>query len=199
MAHTWRRKNNLASWSLNLVDAREELQHWFHDTAVALVDHSLATGFAMPRDMAITTESGGEPDDVVALDPDRPAEHLAVLLAAHRDLEALTLTLALCCRMRTDGEDELLEDGADLFLSFDDGPDGSPLLHILLVLHVDIYAAETWGEERDNRVLAAINGPRLTAFLEGLQSELGATIDDIDAESYGDQAGPRGFRPPAGA
>jgi hypothetical protein len=87
----------------------------------------------------------------------------------------------------------LVDESGSLYLKTD-----APV-YIRLDLNADIYAYWSFGDVQDNAFLAAINGPRLTAFLERIERDVPAQFLDMDGESYGGLVGPRGFTPPAGS
>lgn len=72
-------------------------------------------------------------------------------------------------------------------------------VYLRMVLNADPYAPISRGPVKDNQVLAAINGPRLTAFLERIERDVPAQLLEVDEEVYRGAVGPRGFLPPAGA
>lgn len=72
-------------------------------------------------------------------------------------------------------------------------------VYLRVVLNADPYAPISRGPVKDNRVLAAINGPRLTAFLDRIERDVPAQLMEIDEEKYRGAVGPRGFLPQPGA
>jgi hypothetical protein len=71
--------------------------------------------------------------------------------------------------------------------------------YLRLALNADIYAPRSHGEIRDNTRLAALNGPRLTGFLQRIERDVPAQLLELDDEGYRGMIGPHGFLPPAGA
>ena len=51
-------------------------------------------------------------------------------------------------------------------------------------LRSDVHAPWTAGGSCDNRELAALNGPRFTAFLHRLEDELPAEFESTDGGTY---------------
>jgi hypothetical protein len=140
--------------------------------------------FANVRTSAWTSISTGE-DARVDPGKDLDADRLRSAGAALGDATRLDLDLDLRC-LGLDGSEEIVERGARLVLDLDwtdpSAPgQGQPQLDVVLHLNTDIYAPWTGGDHPDNRALAALNGPRLTAFLRRLRSKLGATLVDTDA------------------
>jgi hypothetical protein len=72
-------------------------------------------------------------------------------------------------------------------------------VYIRLDLNADIYAYWSFGDVQDNAFLAALNGPRLTAFLERIERDVPAQFLDMDGERYSGLVGPRGFTAPSPA
>lgn len=180
---TWRRKNGLASWH-HLVPMTEDVFPMQALCDAAAVVWAAIGDFANVRTSAWTSISAGED---VRVDPgtDLDADLLRSAGAALGDATRLDLDLDLRC-LALDGSEQIVERGARLALDLDwadpSAPgQGQPTLDIVLHLNADIYAPRTGGDRPDNRALAALNGPRLTAFLRRLRSKLGATLVDIDA------------------
>jgi hypothetical protein len=71
-------------------------------------------------------------------------------------------------------------------------------VYLRAVLNADPYAPISRGPVQDNRALAAINGPRLTAFLERIERDVPAQLIEVDEEVYRGAVGPHGFLTPAG-
>jgi hypothetical protein len=71
-------------------------------------------------------------------------------------------------------------------------------VYLRMVLYADPYAPLSRGPVKENRVLASINGPRLTAFLERIERDVPAQLLEVDEEVYRGAVGPRGFLPAPG-
>jgi hypothetical protein len=69
-------------------------------------------------------------------------------------------------------------------------------VYLRFVLNADIYAYWSFGDVQDNAFLAAINGPRLTAFLERIERDVPAQLLGMDGERYEGLVGPKGFKAP---
>jgi hypothetical protein len=148
--------------------------------------------FATVSEVSVTTGSGGEDAEMVSFDTDAVVwARMKEILAEHADVEVFDIDLTLQCRTP---EGALpVELGAHIWLEIDHDTARSSPLHLVFVLDVDIYAYQTWGVQRDNHVLAALNGPLLRGFMERLTSKPGTRVWDIDAPSYRGQVGPLGF------
>lgn len=188
---TWRRKGDLFSWDIQLPRGSSGLQAELrHATRVVLTTLS---GFAAPNEVSFSTVSEGE--DAAVLDglEEISASAVDAVFDTHHDVEEVCVGLDLLVT-GPDGPARIDEAGS-LWLQLEDEPDDrdSPL-RLLFSLDVDIYAERTHGNDPDNTVLAALNGPRLTRFLKRVRDELGGIVMDIDAPSYADQVTPTGFR-----
>lgn len=189
---TWRRKGGLASWSYNLTAPPPDRRRWVAETALTVAE--LLNGFAVPMEAWLTTGARGDLADPVSLPPHAAEAALWEALDRHDDLVAVRFTLALLLTLEPGAAPRPLQDSATLLLELDTDEDGRPYLHIHLSVDVDIYVERTYAEDRDNRVLAHENGPRLTVFLRALQTRLGAAVSDVDAISYPEQITADGFR-----
>jgi hypothetical protein len=180
---TWRRKSGLASWQHVLPMAEGALPTQALCDAAADV-WAIIGDFAYVRTAAWTSLSAGE-DARVEHGADLDGDRLRSSGSALDDPTRLDLDLDLRC-LGLDGSEGIVEGGARLVLDLDwsdpSAPgEGQPQLDVMLHMNADIYAPHTGGDHPDNRALAALNGPRLTAFLRRLRSELGATLVDVDA------------------
>ena len=181
---TWRRKSGLASWDLQLPGP--------YPAAVG-VGLSALGDFAAIRRVRLTTASGGEhAHDVPVPGSDSDVDAIVAALEQVPDLEDVEVDLDLLVAS-PDATLHRLPD-ATLWITWegDEGVEdrGHPV-RLLLSLDVDIHAARSRGDDRDNRTLAALNAPRLAGYLERLRAA-GAVYCDVDAPSY-PGAGPDGF------
>jgi hypothetical protein len=112
------------------------------------------------------------------------------------DIEEIEIDLDLICTPPSGEGSVRLPGGGTIWLSLEEEPDDreSPI-RLLFVLDVDIYAPLSWGVERDNRLLAGLNSPRLVAFLRRLNAHLRGALMDIDAPRYRGQNAAGGFAP----
>lgn len=178
---TWRRKSGLASWTFCFSEAADVAP--FRRVLAAVV--GALGSFGRPVDASWTSASTGDG----AAEQDLGAEPVAALLSVPlADPVQVSLTLELVVAL-PDGTTETLPAGADLWLDREDGE-----TVVVLSLDVDLYAWRSWGEQRDNAALAALNAPRLAGFLSRLVA-IGAELNDIDAESYPGQVSATGFEP----
>ena len=189
---TWRRKSGLASWDFQLPGA--------YPAAVGAALAALGD-FAQVRRVRLTTASGGEGARTLqSADVDVDVEVIVEALEQVPDLEDVEVDLALLVVAPDNAPNKLVQsrlDDATLWITWegDDGVEerGHPV-RLLLSLDVDIYAARSRGDDRDNRAMAALNGPRLAGFLDRLRAA-GAVFFEVDAPSY-PGAGPTGFDAP---
>jgi hypothetical protein len=110
------------------------------------------------------------------------------LVCLDRNLEPFEIPFGaeLWINMRVDESGSLyLMTDAPVYLRFD--------------LNADIYAPQSFGDMPSNALLAAINGPRLAAFLERVERDVPAQLLGMDGERYGGLVGPRGFTAPPNA
>lgn len=143
-------------------------------------------GFAVPAAASWTTASAG--DDAAAQSIGEPIDDAVVseTLQAHPDLIALALDLDLRV-LAPDGTTEVtIRDGAVVHIELEDDE-----LVLWVSLHVDLYAQPSFGPNRDNARLAALNAPVLAAFLARLVDETGARFHNVNAPGY--NANPHGF------
>jgi hypothetical protein len=192
---TWRRKSGLATWHYR-VPMPDGLSPGEALCDAVVRGWSTLDGFAGVAEAAWTTMSAGE-DARVETRPKLDPPRLRSTCAELRDVCTIDLSLDLRC-VGVDGSEGVIEQGAKLVFDLD-WPDpndlsvGQPELDVVLRLYVDIYAPRTGGLHPDNHALAALNGPRLTAFLRRLRSELGAELVDVDAYAGHDTVNEDGF------
>jgi hypothetical protein len=72
-------------------------------------------------------------------------------------------------------------------------------VYLRVDLNADIYSPRTQTSVRDNTLLARLNGPRLTQFLERIQRDVPAQFLEMDGAHYNGMVGPRGFTAPDAA
>ncbi len=188
LSTTWRRKGGLASWRFSLpLPASTAPRDALVGCLVSVV--RALDGFARPTEASWTSAEAGED----ALEQDLgDAPEATLLRSTVPDPTDVALSLALFYADPVSGEHEILL-GGDLWVELD--PDGHGL-GVRLSLDVDLYAWRSWGWDRDNRATAELNAPRLRSFLQRLQRDLGARLEDIDAPDYPGQVDALGFRPP---
>lgn len=135
-------------------------------------------------------EQGGPAKLLAFLQAEKPAlvQTYLDLSCVDRNLEPFEINLGaeFWIKMRVDESGSLYKDtDAPVYIRFD--------------LNADIYAYWSFGDVQDNATLAALNGPRLTAFLERIEREVPAQLLGMDGERYDGLVGPRGFTAPAKA
>lgn len=188
LSTTWRRKGALARWRFSVprsasTEPRDALLGCLVSAVRAL------EGFARPTEAAWTSAAAGED----ALEQDLGhAPEATLLTSTLTDPTEVVLSLALFYADPAGGEHEIRRAG-DLWVELD--PSDAQIT-IRLTLDVDFYAWRSWGRDRDNRATAELNAPRLRSFLERLQRDMGASIEDIDAPDYPGQVDELGFHPP---
>lgn len=180
---TWRRKSGLATWQY-LVPMTEQGRPMQALCAAAVSAWEAFEDFANVRSASWTSISTGE-DARVEPGATLDAALLRSTCTDLGDATRLDLTLDLRC-LGLDGAEGTVEAGGKLVLDLDWSDPSSPgegtaQLDVVFHLSADIYAPRTGGEKPDNQALAAVNGPKLTAFLRRLRAKLGATLVDIDA------------------
>lgn len=151
--------------------------------------------FAQPIRIEGSTLHDGEDAFVTKL-----SSHAMTWLKSRADVTQLDINLALRCYDLTDSGEvvtALLEDGhLTLFLSLTANghlrSDRNPI-RLIITLDCDIYASLSWGADRDNRFLAAHNGPLLHNFLVRLERELPVELIAIEAPDYANRVGRHGF------
>lgn len=163
---------------------------------------ALLAEFAYPTLVSVSTR---EREYACEIDwPDK--EGPPALLAFLRQSETTTVhaRLNLTCLDR-DVEPMEIAWGADFLVNIrltDSGvldPMMDAPVYLRFDLNADIYAPRSFGDLPDNALLAGINGPRLTAFLERIERDVPTQFLDMDGERYGGLVGPRGFTTPANA
>lgn len=209
------RNHGLAIWNYRLCDgetAEKEFQCPLTPRAralwIALRTHRLLSTlhpFAHAQKASISTQSGGEDAVVVQLKTAQATEKLLKRLRCTYDVIASDISLALDC-LETDALGErrklTIEGGGTLIMSIDLDEQGNldmtfeDAISLAFFLHVDIYSPLTYGQIRENRELAAWNGPLLSNFLKRLEREIPATFDGVDAADYKGLVGRYGFIPP---
>lgn len=113
----------------------------------------------------------------------------------HTDTARVELTFDLRCRDTNDvefviarGMDCRIERGSLV------DPNATDPLEITISLDTDVYSPVTWGQERDNRSLAARNAPLFNQFLLAVRARTAASVGPVHAEDYAGQVGPDGFK-----
>jgi hypothetical protein len=72
-------------------------------------------------------------------------------------------------------------------------------VYLRLKLNADVYAPRSIGDIKDNKLLAALNGPRLSGFLERIERDVPAQLLEIHQDHHPPgTVGPRGFKAPNG-
>lgn len=170
-------------------------------TTALLVEQAVGVASCLDRfgvvtEVGLRTASRGDYAGTRALGGRDLQGVLAEAAAEHPDLVEIRLALDLLVHLVPAGPEERLSGAGSVAVSliprWDPGEERR--ISVSLSVHVDIYAATTWGEVRDNRVLAALNGPRLAGFLRCLGARPGITVTGAESDSY--HADERGFDSP---
>lgn len=144
--------------------------------------------FSFPR--RIDVETLRSPPDYEVLPPmtERKLQRLDRFLRSTQDVSCIYIPTTLrCVQVAEDGELEPIElDGDGVFWlniehnedgTFEDAPD---VVRLRFNLWADIYSPLAYGSEDDNRELAALNGPRLEAFMRRLQAALPLVLYEFE-------------------
>lgn len=159
---------------------------------------ALLGDFAYPTEANVAVQRMGE--DACLIDwrtKDGPAE-LLDFVGKTDGVHYVHAGLTLTCLDRNLEPFEIAR-GAGLFVNFaltESGALNTAMeepVYLRVVLRADPYAPISRGPVENNRALAAINGPRLTAFLERIERDVPARLIEIDEAVYRGAVGPRGF------
>lgn len=201
MPPSWTTGSGLVDWSYSAVPTSGPLGPPGGRTTAVLMEQALDVascldGFAVPAEVRFRTSSTG---DRAGTRPVHGRDLRVVLAEAaldHEDLVGIGLALDLLVDLDPAAATERLPGAGSVTVSLipRGGAHEERRIGVSLSLDVDIYAATTWGEVRDNRVLAGLNGPRLAGFLRCLDARPGITLARIESDSY--CADERGFDSP---
>ena len=191
-AKTWRWQDGLALWSFRIPSsAGEDLAQCLQRCVGGIMVN--LQGFAEVGSVAVSTESGGE-DAFEAIGASQIRELDLEGLVARDSTAEITMWLNLLVVVEPDTENTLLNNAAQLSVeAADAGPGGGIAVDVTLSIDVDLYSPLTWGEDRNNRALAEINGPRLTRFLAFLRDHLRGKLTLLDIEGYAGLGNETGF------
>lgn len=143
---------------------------------------------------SLSTLSEGE--DAVEWDAGE-LEDKAIIRAVqeHPDAARVELTFDLRCR-DTDDVEFMIARGMDCWIERGSltEPNATDPLEITISMDTDVYSPVTWGQERDNRSLAARNAPVFNQFLLAVRERTGASAGSVHAEDYAGQVGSDGFK-----
>jgi len=162
---------------------------------------ALLGDFAYPSRVHVNAQGKG--DDACVIDWQDEGGRSTLLTFLQRELAKEVLCyLNLTCLDR-DLEPLEITHGAAFWINLWVDESGSLDLasdapvYLRLELNADIYAPWSFGDVQDNALLASLNGPRLTSFLERLERDVPAQLLGMDGERYSGLVGPRGFTAPA--
>lgn len=142
-------------------------------------------------EIELSTRSKGE--DAIEWANEIDAQSVASRLRAYPDLTGAKIRVALRCLDRDD-QVFTIENGLLFWtqLAELDSPPDEPI-EITLSLNTDVYMATSWGDDRNNRALAARNAPRFNAFLQAYVRDTDATVEDFSADDYPGQVDAAGL------
>jgi hypothetical protein len=145
--------------------------------------------------VALSTLSHGD-DALMWRDAEVDAASIARAVEAHIDAARVIVTGDLRC-VDLDGSDIPIARALSIWIELPDlgapDPTATAELEITISIDVDIFAARSWGDERDNARLAAVNAPRFNRFLAALCRDTNATVTGVDAEDYPGESDVFGF------
>lgn len=195
---TYARFNWMINWCYDITDSStrvrlessSERPLWFSKMISSIL--KMTSGFAEVNSIHVSTDSRG--DDAFVYEPvtAQGLHELDYFLQDTQDIRDINITLELLCAQKN--PDEFLEEfsiygscwivinnnfSKDNSCDLSEGP-----VSLRLALGTDIYSPFAFGPQHDNRVLAALNGPRLRSFLHRLQDSLPLTLTEIDAYDY---------------
>jgi hypothetical protein len=189
-ARSWRLKGGILDWSF-LVPAEALSSEDLHALAAKVL--AALDGFARPRDVAWTTETGGEGETLPL--GEQPDQTLDASWPA--DATEVDIALDLLCE-DIDGEPFSVWNAATIWVEShreEDENANETGYRIVLVLDTDVYAWRSWGHDRDNHRMAERNAPRVNAFLARLRA-MGARFLCQKHTDYEGQVDEHGFHRP---
>lgn len=192
---TWSRQAGLATWSFETTAPvrpgpdRAAAVRRAAVTAVALLD-----SFGRAAHLELTTAADG--DLPMTTYHSGPADReTAERTAATTDLVQAAVIVDAIVTYPGESVPSMVASAATILISPEDGPasERTSSVNLSVILHVDLYATRTWGPIRDNTAMAAMNGPRLSGYLERLARVPGWVLVEADAPDYPGQITPTGF------
>lgn len=184
---TWRIKSGIIMFHLTMPSNADSAAA-IRRASAAFMDDVAAIG--TPCNVAVSTRSGGE--YAAEWTGVTDSTELARRLEHYADVTGVEIGCDLHCEDRGGGS-FVIRSGLGFWvrLAEVDSPPDEPL-ELNVTLDTDVYLSKTWGEDRDNRELAALNAPRFNRFLVGLVRDTGATIESVSADDYPDQVNASG-------
>lgn len=131
------------------------------------------------------------PDEISALP-------LLTEVGACLDAASVVFICDLVCRSGS-GEQIVIDRGMMSYVEFAnrETPDPTVALESTIILDTDIYAAITWGVDRNNHDLARLNAPDFNRFLTEFIDAVDGDDPRVDAPDYSGQVDQTGFKLPA--
>jgi hypothetical protein len=211
-AKTWRWEWDLANWSFRPMarsddrlipidlEASEIRHRWIQGFLARLP--ALLGNFGYATEVEVNTRSKGDRAYVTDWRNSEGPSGLMTFIGQANDVGYVLVNLNLTCQ-GNDLEPIEIQRGAAIWVDIlvtDSGALNIAQDHPVLLsvnLNADIYAPLSLGESRDNTLLAALNGPRLSSFLERFERDVPAELTEIYDDQYPGMIGPRGFKPPS--
>jgi hypothetical protein len=185
---TYRVRRGIIMFHLTMPSAGDPVAAMTQATS-ALLTNLPSIGLATT--VELSTRSKGE--DAIKWTNEIDAPSVALRLQAYPDLTGAKIRVSLRC-LGSDDQVFAIENGLLFWtqLAEPDSPPDEPI-EITLSLNTDVYMATSWGDERDNRALAARNAPRFNAFLQAYARDTDATVEDFSADDYPGQVDAAGL------
>lgn len=188
MPTSWRTKSGIVMFHLTMPSHNDPVRAMRQATGEFIAELPV---IGRPRSIVASTVVGGEHANTWTGELD--AARVTFLLEACSDLTRVQVTCDLCCE-GADGDVFAIPAGLTFWvqLAENDSRTDDPL-EMTLVLDTDIYLAQTWGEDRDNRALAERNAPAFNRFLARLRRSTGAVVESVSADDYQGQVDENGI------
>jgi hypothetical protein len=162
------------------------MRHW----VTTMLRHAEIVG----RLRSVSFDTRTEEDYRVWHSPNLSPSFIVSQIEHCTDVVAIFLRWTIVCTTPSGGELDV-EDALLAYIEFADRqePSTTDPLEATIILDTDIYAAVSWGDDRDNRVLARLNAPLFNKFLRESLAEIGVTNLQVDAPDYLNQVNTEGF------
>jgi hypothetical protein len=185
---TWRSKSGIIMFHLAMPSSGTPADAIRRATAVFLEQVKLV---GAARDVEVSTRAGGEAAHAWSDVGD--GGQVARRLEAYPDVTGVLVRCDLQCDDR-DGGRFVIPAGLTWWVQLAeiDSPPDEPI-ELNVTLDTDVYLAHSWGDDRDNRELAARNAPRFNRFLAQLLRDTGAHVESVSADDYRGQVDAAGI------
>lgn len=195
---TYSKFNDMMDWCYNIHDisnkynlnASEERSVWLAEITSSVL--TILPGFARPKEISISTDSKGDNSFVLETITTESLQQMDQFLRNTQDVADIGIFVdLLCSQVREDNSLEEFSVYDRCWIVIDNNFSECNLIYleqapasIRLAIGTDIYSPFTISPLRDNRTLAALNGPRLRSFLQRLHDILSLTLADMDDHGY---------------